>query len=121
MANSNVISALYEVNLLACGYSSINLIADTQTNYIYESRPLLFLIWHTWKNSFVEPDASVPYIMLVCCDKSSTFSIGVSIRSTVRKAAKFAVYDDTRIKVNKYQILAIILVEVVLGATSLPK
>ena len=46
--------------------------------------------------------------------------MGVSILSTVRKAAKFAVYDDTKIRVNKYQILAIILVDVVLGATSLP-
>lgn len=38
--------------------------------------------------------------------------MGVIIRSTVRKAAKFAVYEDIMIKVKNHQIPPTILVDV---------
>ncbi|GIZ01089.1 hypothetical protein CEXT_717381 [Caerostris extrusa] len=37
---------------------------------------------------------SVPYEILLCSARSSTLSIGVIMRSTVRKAARLAVYDE---------------------------
>ena len=46
----------------------------------------------TLKKSLVEPASSVPYLILVCLTRSSALSMGVSIRSTVRKAARLAVY-----------------------------
>lgn len=52
----------------------------------------------------VEPPSSVPYEMSVCSAKSAAFSMGVIIRSTVRNAAKLAVYDDMMINVKNHQI-----------------
>jgi len=40
----------------------------------------------------------VPYSTSVCLAKSSAELIGVTILSTVKKAAKLAVYDDTIIR-----------------------
>ena len=46
----------------------------------------------TRKNVIVEPPSSVPYdISCLFSARSAAFSIGVIIRSTVRKAARFAV------------------------------
>lgn len=45
----------------------------------------------TRKNSLVEPESRVPYAISVCLAKSSALSIGETILSTVRKAARLAV------------------------------
>ena len=50
-----------------------------------------------------------------CLDKSSAFSIGVIILSTVKNAAKLAVYDEMIIRVKNHQIPPTILVEAALG------
>jgi len=44
------------------------------------------------KKSCVDPLSRVPYCISVCFARSSAFSIGVSMRSTVRNAARLAVY-----------------------------
>ena len=41
----------------------------------------------TAKNACVDPPRTTPYRISVCFARSSTLSIGVTIRSTVRKAA----------------------------------
>ena len=46
---------------------------------------------HTLKKARVEPDSKQPYLILVCLARSSADSIGASILSTVRKAARLAV------------------------------
>lgn len=56
----------------------------------------------TRKNVIVEPLSNVPYEISVWPARSSAFSIGVTIRSTVRNAAKFAVYDDIIINVKNH-------------------
>jgi hypothetical protein len=66
---------------------------------------------NTPKNALVEQDSRQPYLILVCLAKSSTDSIGDSILSTVRKAAKLAVYELIIIKVKNHHIAAIIRVE----------
>lgn len=66
----------------------------------------------TLKNVIVDPPSKVPYDISVCSAKSDALSMGVIIRSTVRKAAKFAVYDDIIIKQKKNQHPPTILVEV---------
>ena len=63
----------------------------------------------------VEPPSNVPYEMSVCSAKSAAFSIGVIMRSTVRNAARFAVYDDIMINVKNHQIPPTILVDVAFG------
>lgn len=45
----------------------------------------------TLKNSFVEPESRVPYAISVCFARSSALSIGETILSTVKKAARLAV------------------------------
>jgi len=45
----------------------------------------------TWKNVIVDPPFNVPYLISLCFERSSAFSIGDFIRSTVRKAARLAV------------------------------
>lgn len=45
----------------------------------------------TLKNSFVEPESRVPYAISVCLARSSALSIGETILSTVKKAARLAV------------------------------
>ena len=66
---------------------------------------------NTLKNARVDPDSRHPYLILVCLAKSSADSIGDSILSTVRKAARLAVYELIMIKVKNHHIAAIILVE----------
>ena len=44
--------------------------------------------------------------------------MGVAIRSTVRKAAKLAVYDDKMMRMKNHQIPPTILVEAALGFKS---
>lgn len=61
----------------------------------YESagalRKTCFLTPLTLKNSFVEPESRVPYAISVCFARSSALSIGDTILSTVKKAARLAV------------------------------
>ena len=45
----------------------------------------------TLRNAAVDPDSTQPYFILVCLARSSADSIGDSIRSTVKNAARFAV------------------------------
>lgn len=45
----------------------------------------------TWKKVMLEPPWMVPYSMVVWSAKSSTDSMGTSMRCTVRKAARLAV------------------------------
>jgi len=66
-------------------------------------------VLHTRKNSLVDPPSSVPYCMSVCLDKSSADSIGVNMRSTVRKAARLAVYDEIMMSVKNHHALPTIL------------
>lgn len=68
----------------------------------------------TLKKEAVDPPLKAPYLILVCLAKSSALSIGESIRSTVRKAARLAVYEEIMIKVKNHHIPATILVETAL-------
>lgn len=68
----------------------------------------------TLKNEAVEPPRNAPYLILVCFARSSALSIGESIRSTVRNAAKLAVYEDIIINVKNHHMPATILVETAL-------
>lgn len=72
----------------------------------------LFDVIFTLKNVIVEPPSKVPYEISVCSDKSAAFSMGVIILSTVRKAAKFAVYEEMMMSVKNHQIPPTIRVEV---------
>ena len=72
---------------------------------------VLYFTINTLKNARVDPDSRHPYLILVCLAKSSADSIGDSILSTVRKAARLAVYELIMIKVKNHHIAAIILVE----------
>lgn len=51
----------------------------------------------------MEPCKRVPYCTSDCIAKSSGELMGVTIRSTVRNAAKLAVYELIRIKVKNHQ------------------
>ena len=75
----------------------------------------------TLKKVMVEPPLSVPYLMTFCLARSSADSMGDCIRSTVRKAARLAVYEAIRISVKNHQIPPTIRVEAARGATSEPK
>lgn len=70
--------------------------------------------WHTRKKAAVDPPRKAPYLILVCFARSSADSMGESIRSTVRNAARFAVYDEIIIKVKNHHIPATIRVETAL-------
>ena len=48
-------------------------------------------ILESLKKALVEPDSRQPYLILVCLARSSADSMGDSILSTVRKAARLAV------------------------------
>lgn len=63
----------------------------------------------------VEPPDKVPYAISVCSAKSAAFSMGVIILSTVKKAAKFAVYEEIMMSVKNHQIAPTILVDVAYG------
>jgi len=60
---------------------------------------------HTSKKALLEPASRVPYLIRVCLRRSSADLIGVSIRSTVRKAAKLAVYVEISISVKNHHEL----------------
>jgi len=53
----------------------------------------------------VDPESTVPYLISVCLARSSADSIGDCIRSTVRNAAKLAVYDEMMIRVKNHHTL----------------
>ena len=56
--------------------------------------------------------------MVFWSDKSSALSIGVTILSTVRKAARLAVYDEIIISVKNHQIPPTMRVDAALGFKS---
>jgi hypothetical protein len=60
----------------------------------------------------VDPPSRVPYAISVCSDRSAAFSIGVIILSTVRKAARLAVYEEIIMRVKNHQMPPTIRVEV---------
>lgn len=66
----------------------------------------------TLKNVIVDPPSKVPYDISVCSAKSEALSMGEIIRSTVRNAAKLAVYEDIMIRQKKNQHPPTIRVEV---------
>lgn len=74
----------------------------------------------TLKKVIVDPSLTAPYSILVCLAKSSAESIGESILSTVRKAAKLAVYEEIMINVKNHHIPPTILVESAFGISSDP-
>ena len=51
----------------------------------------------------------VPYEMSVCLARSSALSMGDTIRSTVRKAARFAVYELMMMRVKNHHVPPTIL------------
>ena len=59
---------------------------------------------HTRKKVIVDPASKVPYEISLWSAKSSTESIGAIILSTVRKAARLAVYDEMIINVKNHHI-----------------
>lgn len=67
---------------------------------------------NTLKNVIVDPLSRVPYEISVWPARSSGFSMGVIILSTVRNAAKFAVYEVIIIRVKNHQIPPTIRVDV---------
>ena len=58
--------------------------------------------------------------MRVCFERSSAFSMGDVILSTVRKAARLAVYDEMMMRVKNHHRPLTIRVEIALGITSQP-
>ena len=62
-------------------------------------------LYPTLKNPIVEPPSTVPYFISVCFAKSSADSMGLCIRSTVRNAAKLAVYEEMMIRVKNHHTL----------------
>lgn len=75
---------------------------------------MFVLVNITLKNAVVEPPRSAPYFIFVCLARSSALSIGESILSTVKNAAKLAVYDEIMINVKNHHMPATILVETAL-------
>jgi len=57
----------------------------------------------TLKNSSVVPEPTAPYLMCVLRESSSTSLKGRLLFSTVRKAARLAVYDETTMSVKNHQ------------------
>lgn len=74
----------------------------------------------TRKNSHVDPWYSVPYWTSFCVARSSGELIGVTIRSTVRKAAKLAVYEEMRMSVKNHHTEPTIRPEMERGDMSQP-
>ena len=72
------------------------------------------------KKSQVEPLMRVPYLILVCSERPSAFSIGVTILSTVRKAARLAVYELMTKREKSHQNPPTMRVEAAAGDTSEP-
>ena len=75
---------------------------------------------NTLKKFIVDPPSKTPYLISVCLAKSSADSIGLSKVSTVKKAAKLAVYEAIIISVKKYHIPHKSLLDKDMGATSEP-
>lgn len=71
----------------------------------------------TLKNSLVDPDSTVPYLISVCLARSSADSMGEFMRSTVRKAARLAVYDDMMMRVKNHHTLPTIRPDIDLWST----
>ena len=67
-----------------CQYNNIYQQVSTQTTAT--ERQIL-----TLKNCRVVPEAGVPYLMVGCLTRSSTDSMGFTMRFMVRKAARLAV------------------------------
>jgi len=74
----------------------------------------------TRKKVIVEPPAIVPYAMSVCLDRSSADSMGETILSIVRKAARLAVYDEMMISVKNHQVPPTTRVDTARGLMSDP-
>lgn len=66
----------------------------------------------------VEPPFRVPYWMVLWAARSAALWIGRTVLSTVRNAARFAVYDDRIINVKNHHIPPTILVEVAWNCVS---
>lgn len=75
--------------------------------HIYQSNARIL----TLKKSHVAPCNSVPYSTSVCDARSSGEFIGATILSTVRNAAKLAVYEDIIINVKNHHTQPTILPE----------
>lgn len=60
----------------------------------------------------VDPPFKVPYWTWFCAAKSAALCIGSTVLSTVRNAAKLAVYEDRMISVKNHQIPPTMRVEV---------
>ncbi len=56
----------------------------------------------------------MPYLMVICFARSSADVIGESMRLTVKKAAKLAVYDEIMINVKNHHKPATMRVDVAL-------
>ena len=80
----------------------------------------MFYLFYTRKKASVEPPAKQPYCIFVCLLRSSALSIGISNLSTVRNAAKLAVYDAIKINVNIDQAQFNSLVDGACGLISIP-
>lgn len=74
----------------------------------------------TLKNSQVDPWYKVPYWTSLCVARSSGEFIGVTIRSTVRNAAKLAVYEEIKMSVKNHQTEPTIRPEMERGEMSQP-
>lgn len=68
----------------------------------------------TLKKATVLPPLRAPYLIFVCLARSSALSIGESILSTVRKAARLAVYEEIMINVKNHHIPATMRVDTAL-------
>jgi len=73
----------------------------------------------TLKNAAVLPPLSAPYLIFVCLARSSALSIGESILSTVRKAARLAVYEEIMMSVKNHHMPATMRVDTALRYKSL--
>ena len=66
------------------------------------------------KKDSVDPEPTMPYLMVICFARSSADVIGESMRLTVKKAAKLAVYDEIMINVKNHHKPATMRVDVAL-------
>lgn len=68
----------------------------------------------TWKKACVDPPAIHPYFILFCWARSLALVMVSSIRFTVRKAARLAVYEEIIMRVKNHHIPATMRVEMAL-------
>ncbi len=83
---------------VSCYHLNCRLISVNYLYHFYLCDPEVL----TLKNSFVDPESRVPYAISVCLARSSALSMGETILSTVRKAARLAVYDEMMIRVKNH-------------------